>query len=133
MNTRTIVGFVGVYNAKGGVRGEAAYILAKIVGRDGCSLCETTHAGLRRRPEFDKACADVAMPFELLHRDRCSDELLHVSGGQVPVVLGRTADETLVLLLGPAEIDACDRDPERLLRSAREAAAAHGLGWGSEK
>jgi hypothetical protein len=124
-----IRGLVGVYNAKGTLRGEAVYILNKLIGRAECPLCEITHRGLTRRPDFDRACAGLGVPFELVHLDQRTDDIVEASGGHAPCVLART-DRGLCWLLGRDEIEACS-GPDALLRAARAAADAKGLRWSS--
>ena len=123
-----IRGLVGVYNAKGTRRGEALYILSKLIGREGCPLCEITHIGLARRPEFDQACSSVGVPFELVHLDERSADILRASGERAPCILART-DAGIVPLLDGDEIAACDHSPDTLLRAMRAAAEARGLRW----
>ena len=95
---------LGVYNAEGTVRGEIAYLVAKLGGHARCSLCEITHKGMRRRGEFDEACGTLPVPVDLVHLDGRSEAAKAASQGQAPCVLART-DAGLVLLLGPTIFD----------------------------
>ena len=126
MPALTVTELIGVYDANGSLRGELAYALRKVTGRGHCSLCEITHGGLRRRPEFDAACSDLGVPFSLLHRDERAADVLAVSGNRTPMVLGRTS-EGLTILLGAEQLDACGPSPDALVDALRHTIAALGL------
>jgi hypothetical protein len=111
---------VGVYNARGGLAGELAYVLGKLTGRAHCGLCDVTHGNrLRAKPEWSERAASLPVPFETVHLDERDSEFASLPA---PCVAART-DEGLVLLLGPAEIDACAGSPAALA-AAIEAALA---------
>lgn len=57
---------VGVYNADGGLRGEAAYVIGHLFGTRECALCDITHTW-RRKPEWDALVRRVGVPVELRH------------------------------------------------------------------
>jgi hypothetical protein len=46
-----------------------------------------------------------------------------------PVVVARTRDESLVVLLGPEELEACDGSPEGFRVAIEAASARVGLQW----
>ena len=60
---------VGVYDADGGLLGEAAYVWGKVRGTRHCALCDITHGRVRRKPEWDRMVADLGVPVDLLHLD----------------------------------------------------------------
>jgi hypothetical protein len=119
-------GLVGVYNARGGLAGELAYVLGKLTGRAHCGLCDVTHGTrLRGKPEWRRCAASLPASFETVHLDERDAELASLPA---PCVAART-DEGLVLLLGPAEIDACRGSPPALVAALLDAARSQGLAW----
>jgi len=111
-----------VYNADGGLRGELRYVFGRLRGAAHCSLCDVTHAGLRRRPGFDAACEQLPIPLELSHRDEIDQSMTEVIGGRYPCVV--IVDPDPVVLLGPEDIDACARDPDALIMRITQELAA---------
>ena len=105
--------FVGIYNANGSLLGEVSYVLAKYTGRGHCELCDITHGTFRRKRSWDTACEQAGINVELLHRDEATEDQLHVAGN-LPAVI-RKDGNTWRLIAGPAELAACDGDPERLM------------------
>ena len=67
MEERSATRLVGVYDADGGLLGEAAYVWGKIRGTRHCSLCDITHGRVRRKPEWDQMVADLGIPLDLVH------------------------------------------------------------------
>lgn len=126
MSAITVTELIGVYDANGSLRGELAYALRKVTGRGHCPLCDITHGGRRRRPEFDAACSDLGVPFRLLHRDERPPEVLAITGDRTPMVLGRTS-EGLTILLGSEQLDACGPSPDALVDALHRTIAALGL------
>ena len=51
MDDPSVNRLVGVYDADGGLLGEAAYVWGKVRGTRHCALCDITHRRVRRRPE----------------------------------------------------------------------------------
>lgn len=121
---------VGVYDADGGLLGEAAYVWGRLRGSRHCSLCDITHAGWRRRPAWDAMAAALPVPIRLLHLNEL-DEGLAATVARVgaPVVLGRTGDAWRVVVADD-ELSAADGSVERLGALLREGLAAEGSGSG---
>lgn len=105
--------YVGIYNADGTLLGELAYVVRKYIGRGHCELCDITHGTLRRKPEWDAACARSGLEIVLLHRDEASAEQLRAAGPLPAVVADDGSGWRLVA--GPAELAACNGDPESLV------------------
>lgn len=126
MSASLVTELIGVYDANGSVRGELAYAFRKLTGRGHCSLCDITHGGLRRRPEFDAVCTELGVPFTLLHRDERPADVLAVTADRTPMVLGRTVDG-LTVLLGAEQLDECDPSPAALVDALHRAIARLGL------
>ena len=91
-----IDGLVGVYDARGSLRGELAYAWGKLTGRAHCALCDITHRGVRRRPELDRWIRTLPVPLELVHLDERTDDVVAASEGRTPCVLARTPAGRLV-------------------------------------
>ena len=97
---------VGVYDANGGLVGEAAYVWGKLRGTTHCGLCDITHSTVRRKDEWDRMAASLPVPVRLLHLNELDDELrASVAATGAPVVLGRDGP-TWRELVGAAELDA---------------------------
>lgn len=118
----------GVYDAEGTIRGEVAYWVGARLGRRHCSLCSITHGAVRRRSEWTTCQAGLPVPFDTHHRDDQPETVRVAAGGETPVVVAETGIGFTVLL-GPAELTACDGSVERLLEGIEQAAARHGLAW----
>jgi hypothetical protein len=124
---RTIDELIGVYNADGGVVGELRYVVARLRGRGHCALCDITHRGLTRRPEWSESCARRTTPFRLMHLNERPDDVRRACGSDAPWVLARVGDD-LVTLLGPEDLDRCAADVGEFERRLGSAAAERGLG-----
>jgi len=108
MDDRSVTRLVGVYDANGGLLGEAAYVWGKVRGTRHCALCDITHGRVRRRPEWDRMVADLGVPVDLLHLNEMpADVRQAVAACGAPVVLARTGDGLEPLLVG-AELDELD-------------------------
>ena len=110
---------VGVYNADGSLRGELQYAFARARGTAHCALCETTHGKIRRRRDFDRACAALDAPLELRHRDELDPEQTALVQGRLPCIL--VVDAHTEFLLGPEELEECAGDPVRLIARINQA------------
>ena len=69
MSTPAAPVVIGVYDADGGVLGEAAYLWGTIRGTVHCSLCDITHSPGRRKKEWDAMVARLDATVELRHRN----------------------------------------------------------------
>ena len=126
--TQRIVRLVGVYDADGTLRGEVSYWVGARLGRRHCSLCDITHGSVRQRPEWRACHAGLPVPFDTFHRNDQPAGVRSVAGGQAPVVVAQT-DVGHVVLLAPAELDACDGSTDRLVEAIERSALSHGLHW----
>ncbi|MGB7982553.1 MAG: mycoredoxin [Candidatus Nanopelagicales bacterium] len=100
---------VGVYDADGGVVGEARYFLGHLLGILGCSLCDITHSPVRRKPAWDAMVAGLGVPFRLRHRNELTPALAAaVARSGVPVVLGVLADGSVHPVLDAAALGRLD-------------------------
>jgi len=97
---------MGVYNADGGVVGEARYIVGHLLGLTSCSLCDITHSPLRRKPEWDAMVTDLDIPLEVLHRNEVSSELSSwLESVVLPVVVGVDEHGVFHLVLDADTLD----------------------------
>lgn len=96
---------VGVYDANGGLLGEAAYVWGKLRGTRHCGLCDITHTPLRRKAEWDRMAASLPVRVRLLHLNELDDGLARVVATTgAPVVLARD-EENWRGLVDAAELD----------------------------
>lgn len=96
---------IGVYHAKGTFWGELQYGIGKILGLTHCALCDITHGWVREKKTF-KACREaLAIPCERVHLDEQTDEILALTEGQTPCVVGRVNDRW-ELVFGREELEA---------------------------
>lgn len=98
--TPTIVRFTGVYNADGGLVGEARYVIGHLLGTAECALCDITHSPVRRKPEWDRFVARLGVPFTVLHRNELDESLAAaIRGEPLPLVVGHHADGSVSVVL----------------------------------
>lgn len=101
----TVTELVGVYDADGGLLGEAAYVWGRLRGTRHCGLCDITHATVRRKGEWDRMVARLRVPVRLLHLNELDDDLRAAVGAtRAPVVLARE-DDGWRELVGAVELD----------------------------
>ncbi|MGC5171993.1 hypothetical protein ACPW96_13060 [Micromonospora sp. DT81.3] len=95
-----IVAYSGIFNADGGLVGEARYVLGHLLGTAECALCDITHSAIRRKPEWDRMVARVGVPVVLLHRNELDERLKAVIRNvRLPVVLAHRADGSTTVAL----------------------------------
>ena len=119
---------IGVYDADGTLRGEAAYWIGARLGRRHCSLCDVTHGSFTEKSTWKRCRSSLPVPFDTYHRDDQPDDVRRASGDTAPVVVAKTS-EGFVLLLDDARISSVDSDPSRLVALISEAVEAAGLDW----
>jgi hypothetical protein len=113
---------VGVYDADGGLLGEARYVVGKVLGRSSCSLCDITHGHrLSAKPEWRDLLADLGVPFDVLHRNEAAG-VPWAAHGALPCVMAEV-DGAWVQVLGRDELDACQGDVARFAERLRAALA----------
>jgi hypothetical protein len=123
----TLEALVGVYDADGTRMGEVAYWVGARLGRRHCALCDITHGAIRERREWRQCAEALPVPFVTHHRDDQPPDIRAAAGDLAPVVVALTTAGP-VLLLGPAELAACDGSAEALVARLEEALGEHGLG-----
>lgn len=123
-----IIRLIGVYDADGTVRGELWYWVGARLGRAHCALCDITHGSVRERTDWKQCRAALPVLFDTYHRNDQPDPVRTAIDGQVPVVVAETT-AGIVMLLGPAELDRCDGQVQRLTEAIERAVNDHGLRW----
>ena len=119
---------IGVYHADGGLFGELRYVWNKLRGQH-CELCDLTHAGVRRRPEWDAAASELGVPFDLVHLNERNEDVARVSEGRTPCVLAEV-DGDVRVLLGRDDLAAVGTDLGRFSAAVFRAADAAQLRLG---
>ena len=119
---------IGVYDAEGTLRGEAAYWIGARLGRRHCSLCEVTHGLFTEKNEW-RSCRDgLPVPFDTYHRDDQPPEIRVISENRAPVVVAETTTGHVVLLDGQ-RIEEADGDPHQLVELIERAVNERSLLW----
>ena len=117
---------VGVYDADHTLRGEITYWIGARLGRAHCALCDITHGSVRQRPDWKACRAGLPVPFDTFHRDDQPAEVRAAAGGTAPVVVAET-DDRIVVLLGPAELEACHGSVDAMMAAIERALDERGL------
>ena len=125
-----IVRLVGVYDADSTLRGELAYWVGARLGRRHCSLCDITHGLVRERSEWVACRVGLPVPFDTYHRNDQPEAVRLATGNIAPVVVAET-DEGHIVVLQPAELDACEGSIDRLTGAIEQAMERIGLAWPS--
>ena len=123
--------FVGVYDADGGIAGEAKYVVGHLLGRLECALCDITHGPVWRKKSFDVFRARLGVPFAVVHRNERSPEGEAATRDTLPCVVAKTASEWVVVL-GRDELSAFGGEVDELERGLEQALAALGLVIGEQ-
>lgn len=126
-----ILRLVGVYDADSTLRGEVSYWIGARLGRRHCSLCDITHGSLRTRPEWKACQAGLPVPFDTHHRNDQPDSIRAAAQNEAPIVIAVTGSGSIVLV-APAELDACDGSIDLLLEAIERSAERLGLTWAAQ-
>lgn len=118
-----------MYDAEGTVLGEVRYWVGARLGTTHCSLCELTHGTFRERADWRDCRGQLPVPFHAFHTNDQPEDVRAAAAGEYPVVVARTTDGTAVLL-GRAELDACEGDLDAFRSALADAAVRLGLTWG---
>jgi hypothetical protein len=124
-----VVRFVGVYNAEGTLRGEVAYWIGARLGLGHCALCDITHGVFTVRADWQACRAGLPVPFVTFHLDDQPLAVRVALQGMAPAVVAEIDGDagSVVLLLGPEALQACEASPERMLEALVRAVGAAGL------
>ena len=97
----------GVYHANGGLIGEFAYMLGKLMGASHCALCDISHGGFKEKEAFRACMARLPVTLEVVHLNEQSRELAAFTQGKTPCVV-MERDNDYVLVLTAEDLDSCN-------------------------
>lgn len=101
-----------VYDADGGLVGEARYVVGHLLGRTECALCDITHGPVRRKADFDLLLAELTVPVDVVHRNEQEPEVAAATAGHLPCVAGRRQGSWSVVITAD-ELRGCAGDVGR--------------------
>jgi hypothetical protein len=105
----SVVRYVGVYDADGGLAGELRYVVGHLLGTAECALCDITHSPVRRKPEWDRMVAALGVPFDLRHRNELDPPLTAaLAGVELPVVVAERTDGAIEVVVDRGALAVCD-------------------------
>ena len=113
-----------IYDADGSLVGELKYWLGSWVGATHCALCDITHHKFGKRRAFTDCAGRLGIAIEYLHRDQLTPELVALTLGSLPCVVGHSADGDMILLAGE-QLEALSGDVNGFDAALRAALAAH--------
>ena len=108
---------IGIYNARGSITGELAFLFGRFTGRTECALCDITHGTFKKKTAFSRAQQTLGVPFEILHLDEL-DSTLYSFKDSAPCVVAVRGSEYSILL-SKAELALCDSEVERFFDSLK--------------
>jgi hypothetical protein len=114
----SVIRIIGIYNARGTLRGEITYLLRRTFAKEHCALCDITHGSVRRRPGWDR-CSQVftgecGIPVDLLHLNQAPSDVLDRADFHPPAIYFQKSDGSFILALSQVELEACNHSPEAL-------------------
>jgi hypothetical protein len=109
-----------VYAADATLRALVADVAKKVLGMEGCTLCDITHGATGERSAWKRCKAELGVPVETWHQDDAPRDVREAAGERWPVVLGRI-DGRLEVLVDAQGIARCAKDPDALARAIRAA------------
>lgn len=126
--TDTVHSLIGVYNADGTIRGELSYFVGKRLGRAHCGLCDITHGLVSTKSSWQRCRLEIPVQFTAVHLDERDDALAALTDGRTACVVADLGDRQEILL-GPEDLDACEGEPDALVRALDGAVADRGWTW----
>lgn len=107
---------VGVYNAKGTLIGELAYITKKLLGVSKCALCDITHGWqIKGKASWKEQCRLSSLDFNFLHLEELHEEQRAVVS-HFPVWLIYHQKQWVELMTAD-EIDSFKNRPQDMIRT----------------
>lgn len=108
MATQRYESLLGVYDADGGLLGEARYVIGRIRGTSHCGLCDITHSPVRRKREWNDLVNRFEAPINVAHRNELpANATADIAKMKLPVVVGLGADGRCICLLDAEALDSC--------------------------
>lgn len=112
---------VGVYDADGGIVGEARYVIGHLFGRAECALCDITHSPVRRKAAWVALVDEFPVSLRAVHRNELPPELeAVVVSTRLPAVYAVRTDGSAAEVVSREELQRLDgsvADLGALLRS----------------
>ena len=87
-----------IYNAKGSVSGELAYLFKKYVYGAKCSMCEISHDSFTIKRDWKNKVSQLNINLETVHLDERPKDLEEFSKNNVPCVVGKYQDGYKLIL-----------------------------------
>tara|TARA_Y100000816_G_C25838713_1_gene438408 strand:- start:180 stop:569 length:390 start_codon:yes stop_codon:yes gene_type:complete len=87
-----------IYNAKGSVSGELAYLFKKYVYGAKCSMCEISHDSFTIKRDWKNKVSQLNINLETVHLDERPKDLEEFSKNNVPCVVGEYQDGYKLIL-----------------------------------
>ena len=108
MATQRYDSLLGVYDADGGLLGEARYVVGKLRGTTHCGLCDITHSPIRRKKEWNDLVRRCDAPLKVVHRNELpAESAADIGRMKLPVVVGIGTDGGCTCVLDADALDAC--------------------------
>ena len=118
MDSKMIV--FGIYNADGTFLGELGYVMAKLLGKRSCSLCNVTHGwnpfGKR---EWKGLCKSSLINIQLIHRNEATESQLKAAG-DLPSFITE-AGEGWTQIMTSTQITKLKNQPDTIITMLEEA------------
>jgi hypothetical protein len=115
-----LIRLIGVYRADGGLVGEVRYLIGHYLRGQSCSLCDITHATLRRKAAWDERVRALGIPFELVHLNEMEPSLAAFVGDRAACVVAET-DNGWVLVLSNDELAATGGEVDAFMEALESA------------
>lgn len=108
MATQRYASLLGVYDADGGLLGEARYVVGRLRGTTHCGLCDITHSPIRRKKEWNELVRRTDAPLKVVHRNELpAGAAADIGRMRLPVVVGIGLNGGCHCLLDADALDAC--------------------------
>lgn len=127
MIDRPIEELILVYRADAGLVGAVVDSARKLFKINGCTLCTVTHGLAGERAEWQECKSALRVPVSYYHRDDMPIDVEEVVGDELPCILARVPDGTLVPLLSPEALARCNGKVADLRGRLRHNAKLNGL------
>ena len=112
----------GVYQANGSFGGEVAYVVGRLLGRSHCALCEITHGSVKEKASWKTCRESLDVPFDAVHLDERSAEVMAATDGRTPCVVAHSADGLRIIVDAEA-LERCAGSPEALVAAISDGLA----------
>lgn len=96
----------GIYDVHSGVIGEFVYILAQLIGRKHCALCNITHGTLFKKNDWHALTKRLNVRIELLHLNDQHERMRNFTEGKTPCIVQENQGNYQILL-DKVQLQAC--------------------------